>query len=134
MGLPLLCQSKDVSEDEGYRCLERTRLPNRRGEDDEKIEEDTKNGEGSDDDRDGLAEVPQILSQSITEEERDLHDEGKTLLDHLEAPSDHSSHPELPVAAALDEKSFDVEVGPCFPKMARNAASSALARELNRID
>jgi len=45
-----------------------------------------------------------------------LHDERKTLHDDLEAPSNHSSHPELPTTAAVDERSFDMEIEPFFPK------------------
>jgi len=72
---------------------------------------------GGDDGGDGPAEVPQILGQSVAEKEkRDLHDKGKTLHDEFEAPSNHPPHPELPVAAAVDERSFDVEIEPLFPK------------------
>ena len=106
-----------MAEDERYGCLEWARLPDRRGEYDEQVEEEAKNREGSDNNRDSSTEIPHISSQSVSEEEKGkLHGEGEALHDKLEAPGDHPPHPELPMAAAVDERSLDVEIEPLFPQ------------------
>ena len=118
-----------MAEEDRCRCLERTRFPECRGKDDEQVKEGTESRGGDDDGRDGPTEIPHVSGQSVTEEEeRDLHDEGETFHDHLEAPSDHPPHPELPVAAALDERSFDVEIEPLFSKHGQEC-SKQCARE-----
>ena len=115
------CKGHDVANGVAngvrYRCLEWARLPDCRSEHDEQVEEDTENCEGGDDDRDGPTEVPHISSQGVSEKEkRCLHDKGEALHDEFKTPSDHPPHPELPVAAAVNEGSFDVEIEPLFPQ------------------
>ena len=100
-----------MAKNNRYRCLEWACLPECRGKYDEQVEEDPEGCERGNDGRDGAAEAPQILSQCVSKEEkRDLHDEGETLHDDLEAPGDHPPHPEFPVAAAVNERSFNVEI------------------------
>ena len=106
-----------MTKDERHGCLEWTCLPGCRGKHDEQVKEETESGEGDEDGRDGPTEVPHISGQSGSEEEeRELHDEGETLHDELEAPSDHPPHPEFPMSAAVDERPIDVEVEPLFPQ------------------
>ena len=107
------CSRKNVAENAGYGGLEWTRLPGRRSKRDEQVEAGTEHSEGGDDGGDRPTEVLQVPGQSVSEEEEgELYNEGKTLHDELEAPSDHPLHPEFPVSVAVDERSFGVEVEP----------------------
>ena len=106
-----------MAKNDGYWCLEWTCLPDRRGEHDRQVEEDTKDGEGGDDCGDCPTKIPYVSSKCVSEEEkRDLHDDGETFHDHLETPSDHPPHLELPMAATVDQGSLDVEIEPLFAK------------------
>ena len=110
----LPCKGNDVANNEGCGCLEWTCLPNRRGEHDEQVEEDTESSEGGDRGGDSLAKVPHVSSECVSEEEEVILSSRWRLRSMRDPSTWRLSH--------------------CFPNMARNAARRALARELNRMD
>jgi len=71
-----------------------------------------KDNDGSD----SPTEIPYVSSERISEEKkRELYDEGEALHDKLEAADDHSFHPDLLVATAIDERSLNMEIEPLLP-------------------
>ena len=59
-----------VAKNKESRRLEWARLPDCRGENYWKVEEDAKNSEGCDDSRDTLTDTPYVSSERISEEKK----------------------------------------------------------------
>ena len=123
LGNPLYILSvslRDSPEEDGHRGLEGACLRNRRGNNDRKVEGEAKPSERDDDERDLAAEVPEVSSQRVPEqEERSLHDEWRALHDKVKSPGYHPPHLELSVTITIDDGSIRVRVEPLLPESSK---------------